>query len=83
MASFRCIPYMLVFHQSKCISAIKRIPFYYFPVYVLEFIHVFVCSLSLRCVLKHRALHVVVKTLYNKLILCCLIIINQLILNIN
>jgi len=42
---------MLVFHQSKCISVIKRILFYYLHVYILEFIHAFVCSLSLQCML--------------------------------
>jgi len=45
------MPFMLVFHQSECISAIKRILFYYFHVYNFEFIYVFVSSLSLRCML--------------------------------
>jgi len=47
---------MLVFHQSKCISAIKRMLFYYFHVYMFEFIQVFVCSLSR--MLKPRAVRV-------------------------
>jgi len=64
MASFARIPFMLVFHQSKGNSAIKRILFYYLHVYILVFIDVFVCSLSLRCMLKPRALRVGVKTLY-------------------
>jgi len=38
MASFIRMPYMLVFHQSKCINAINRILSYYFHVYILEFI---------------------------------------------
>jgi len=41
MASIMRMPFMLVFHQSKCISAITRILSYYFHVYVFEFIHVF------------------------------------------
>jgi len=64
MASIMSIPFMLVFHQSKCISAIKRILFYYFHVYIFEFIYVFVSSLSLRCMLIPRALRVGMKTLY-------------------
>jgi len=32
MASFVRMPFMLMFHQSKCISAIKRTLFYYFHV---------------------------------------------------
>jgi len=54
--------FMLVFHQSKCISATKCILFYYLHVRSLEFVHGFVCSLSLRCM--PRALRVGVKTLY-------------------
>ena len=64
MASFMRMPFMLVFYQSKCISAIKRILFYYFHVSIFELIHAFVCSLSLRCMLKPRALRVGVKTLH-------------------
>jgi len=33
MVSFIRIPFMLVFHQSKCISAIERILFYHPHVY--------------------------------------------------
>jgi len=58
------MPFMLVFHQSKDISATKPIIFYYRHVYILEFIHVLECSLSLLCMLKLRALRVRVKTLY-------------------
>jgi len=64
MASFMRVPFMLAFHQCKCISASKRILFYYFHVCILEFIHVVVCSISLRCTLKPRVLRVGVKTLY-------------------
>ena len=46
------MPFMLVFHQSKCITGIKRILFYCCQIYILELVHVFVCSLSLRCMLK-------------------------------
>jgi len=35
MVSFIRMPFMLVCHQSKCISAIKRILFYYRHVYIL------------------------------------------------
>jgi len=68
-----CMPFILVFHQSKCISAIKRTLFYYFHVYIFEFIHVFVCSLSLRCMLVPRALRVGVKTLctINQITMVC------------
>ena len=52
MASFMRVSYMLVFHQSKCMCAIKRIFFYYCHVYILEFILVFVFSLLLRCIFK-------------------------------
>jgi len=62
MASFR-VRFVFVFHQRKCFSAIKRILFYYLQVCILEFIHVFVCFLSLRCMLRLRALRVGVKTL--------------------
>jgi len=67
MASFIRMPFMHVFHQSKCINAIKRILFYYRYVCILVFFHVFVCSLLLRCVLKSRALLVGEKTLHNTL----------------
>jgi len=64
MALIMRMPFILVFQQSKCISAIMRILFYYFYVYIFEFIHVSVCSLSLWCMLIPRALRVEVKTLY-------------------
>jgi len=32
------MPFVLVFHQSKCISAITRMLLYYFHVYIFEFI---------------------------------------------
>ena len=70
------VPIRLVFHQSKCISAIKRILLYYRHVYIVVFVnffhefvcsfhltHVFLCSLLLRCMLKSSALRVGVKTL--------------------
>jgi len=44
--------FMLMFHQSKCISAIKCILFYYRYAYIPVFCHVLVCSLLLRCMLK-------------------------------
>jgi len=64
MASFMRMTFMLVFHQSKRISVIKRVLFYYFHVYILDFILVFLCSLSLRRMLIPHALGVVMKTLY-------------------
>jgi len=64
MASIIRMRFMLVFHQSKCINAIKRIPFYCRHVYILGFIHVFVYSFSLRCMRKSRTLRVGMKTLY-------------------
>jgi len=42
MASIMSVPFMLVFHQSECISAIKRMLFYYLHIYIFDFIHVFV-----------------------------------------
>jgi len=42
MASFRRVPFMLVFHQNKCISAIKRMLFNYRHEYILVFFHEFV-----------------------------------------
>jgi len=43
--------FMLVFYHIKCISTIKRILLYYFHVYIFEFMQVFMCSLSLQCML--------------------------------
>jgi len=62
MASFMRVPFMLVFHQSEYISTIKR-KLFYFHRYILEHFHVFVCSLSLRFMLKPRKFRVGVKTL--------------------
>jgi len=59
------VPFVLVFHQSKSISAIKRILIYYRHACILVFFHVFVCSLLMRCMLKSSSLRVGVKTLYN------------------
>ena len=55
------VPFMLLFHQSKCISAIKCILFYYFHKYILMHFHD-VFSLLLRYMIKFRALRVGVKT---------------------
>jgi len=63
LASLIRILFMLVFHQNILISAIKRTLCYYLHVCILVFIHVFVCSLLLQCMLKRRMLHVGVKTL--------------------
>jgi len=65
MAFFMRVPFMLVFHQSKCINATKRIFFHYRNVCMLVFFHVLVCSLLLRCIFKSSAVRVGVKTLYN------------------
>jgi len=46
----------LMFHQITCISAIKRILFYYRHVYILVSFHVFVFSLLLRSIFKYNAL---------------------------
>jgi len=52
MASFMRVPFMLVFHQSNCVSAIKRMLFYYHHVSIFVFFHVFVGSfLLLPCML--------------------------------
>ena len=51
MASFIRMHFMVVFHQSKCISTIKRMLFYSRQVYILVFFHVFRCPLLLRCML--------------------------------
>ena len=58
------VPFMLVFHQCKCISAIKRI-LYYCQVYMLVCFHAFVSSFLLRRMLESSALRVGVKTLHN------------------
>jgi len=65
MASCMRVPFMLVFHQSKGISTVKRTRFYHRHVYILVFFHVFVFSLSLPCMLKSSALRVGVRTFYN------------------
>jgi len=46
--------YILVFHQNKCTTAIKRMLFYYRHVYTLVFSQVFVCFWFLRCLLVQR-----------------------------
>jgi len=52
MASFMHVSYTLVFHQSKCISAMRLI-LSTVATYILSiFFHVFVCSLLLRCMFK-------------------------------
>ena len=51
MVSFMHVSYTLVFHQSECMCAIKRILFYYRHAHILQFIYVFyVFSLLLRCI---------------------------------
>jgi len=52
MVSFMRVRFMLVFHQSKCISAIKRTLLNYRHVFTFIFFHVFVCFLLLRCMLE-------------------------------
>jgi len=47
MVSFMRVPFMLVFHQSKSISAIKLIFLYYRHMCILVFFHALVCSLLL------------------------------------
>jgi len=42
MASFMRVSYKLVFHQSKCMCAIKRILFYHGHTYTLVFFRVLV-----------------------------------------
>ena len=66
MASFILMPFMLVFHQSKSINAIKRTLFYYCYTYIFIFFHVIMCSLSLRCILPR--LRVEVKTKSNTIL---------------
>ena len=51
MASFIHMPLVLVYHQSKCISAIRRILFYYRHACILVFFNVLVSFLLLRCML--------------------------------
>jgi len=49
-----CVSSKLVFHQSQYINAIKDIQYtrYYYHMYILDFFHVFVHSLLLRCMFK-------------------------------
>ena len=61
MASFMRVSSMFVFHWSKCISAIKRLPFYYLQVCILVFFHVLcvpcycdACLSLMRCVREWR-----------------------------
>ena len=66
MPSFMRVLFMFVFHQSKCVSAIKRILFFYRDVCTLVFFHILVvCSLLLRLMLKSSVLRVGVKTICN------------------
>jgi len=60
--------YMLVFHQSNCAGAIKRMIFCYRHISIFMLFHVFVCSLLLPCMLKSTALRVGVQMLYNTMI---------------
>jgi len=64
MASIMRMPFMLVFHQSKCSSATECIRFLLLPRVCLQVQNVFVCFLSLRCMLIPRALRVGVKKSY-------------------
>ena len=52
-------------HQSNCVSASKRMLFYYRHISIFVFFHVFECSLLLPCMLKSYALCVGMKMLYN------------------
>jgi len=61
MGSLMRVPFMLVFHQCKRISAIKRIFFYYRHVCIFVFFHVLVCTFLLGCM--SSALRVGVKKL--------------------
>ena len=63
MVSFMRMPFILAFHQSKCVNAIMHTLFYYFQVCIFKFIHVYVCALSLQCILKPRTLRAGMKTL--------------------
>ena len=65
MALFKRAPFMLLFHQSKCISAVQRVLFYYHHIYTLVFVHVFMCCLLLPIMLISTALRLRVKTSYN------------------
>ena len=65
MALFKRAPFMLLFHQSKCISDVNRRHFYYRHIYIFVFVHVFVCYLLLPNKLTSTALHLKGKTLYN------------------
>jgi len=58
------MPFMLVFHQSKCISAIKRLLFYYRHKCTLVFFQALMCSCVI-CYYRSSALRVRVKTLYS------------------
>ena len=65
MALFKRAPFMLLFHQSKCISDVNRRHFYYRHIYIFVFVHVFVCYLLLPNKLTSTALRLKGKTLYN------------------
>ena len=54
-----------MFHQSNCVSAIKRILFYNRHIFIFLFFDLFVSSLLVPCMHKHTSLRVRVKTSYN------------------
>jgi len=56
---------MLVIHQSKYVSAIKRLLFCYQNVFIFAFFHVFSCFSLLPCMLKFTELQLEVKASYN------------------
>jgi len=60
---------MLVFHQSKCISATKRILFYYRHLRILVFFHVLVCTLFMQFMRKSSALRVGEQSQYSPALL--------------
>jgi len=57
MASIMCMPFTLVFPSVHFLLLPRT-------VYIFEFVHGFVCALSLRRMLISRALRAGVKTLY-------------------
>jgi len=58
MAPFMRVPFMFVLNQSNCVSAIKRLIFYYRHKSIFVLFHVLACSLLLPYVLKSIALRV-------------------------
>jgi len=57
--------YICLFHQINCVTAIKRILFYYRYLSIFVTSRVFVCSFLLPFMLRLAALRVGVKMLYN------------------